>query len=162
MNEIRLSEKEWPVERRWKATGKSRCFYLAELEKAVYGKFGEEGMELIRELWRKGAERFFLSGVAGFGIQGRGPADLLSYFKLGQEIMGYEMEFVEATEKKAVLRYHTCHFFEKPDPVAVKLCEAHFEFEKRAIEMFNPKLKIKFAALKSAGDPYCELVAELK
>jgi len=161
MKEIKLSEKEWPVERRWKAAGRSRCWYLAELERAVYERFGEGGMEVIRELWRKGAERFFLNGVKGFGIGGRGPADFLSYFKLAQEIMGYDMEMVEASDKKAVLRYHTCHFFEKPDPVAAKLCEAHFEFEKRAVELFNPRLKVKFTALQSAGDPYCELVAEL-
>jgi hypothetical protein len=51
------------------------------------------------------------------------------------------------------LRYHTCHFFEKSDPTAAKLCEAHFEFEKKAVELFNPKLEVRFTALKSKGTP---------
>jgi len=57
-------------------------------------------MELIQELWRKGAERFFLSELQSFGIQGRGAADFLSYFKLAQEIMGYDIKLIEATDKK--------------------------------------------------------------
>jgi len=55
---------------------------LAELERAVCERFGDKGMELIQELWRKGA------------------ADFLSYFKLAQEIMGYDIKLIEATDKK--------------------------------------------------------------
>jgi hypothetical protein len=153
---------EWPVERKWRATGKTRAWYIAELEKAIYNKFGEEGLEIIRQVWRKGAENFFLKGLKKLGIEGNDAKAFAYYFKKAQEIMGYSVEVVEASEKRAVLRYHTCHFFEKPDPVVAKLCkEGHFAFEKRAAELLNPKLKVRLEKLRAAGDPYCEIVVEL-
>jgi hypothetical protein len=163
LSEVKLSEEEWPIERKWKATGRTRCWYMAELEKAVYNRFGEEGLKVIKQVWRRGAENFFLRGLKSFNIEGNDAKAFVSYFKIAQEIMGYRMEIVEASEKKAVLRYHTCHFFEKPDPIAAKLCsEGHFEFERRAAELLNPKLKVRFEKLRSAGDPYCEMIVELE
>ncbi len=162
MEAFELPKDEWPVERRWKATGRTRCSYMATLERKVYERFGEEGLDVIKEVWREAADKYFLRGLKAFGIEGDNALSFVLYFKYAQEIMGYKMELVEAGERRAVLRYHTCHFFPKPDPVAAKLCEeGHFQFEKRAAELLNPKLKVRFTKLQSRGDPYCEMVVEL-
>lgn len=160
---VELSEEEWPIVRRWKAAAKTRARYMAELSRKVYQRFGEEGLKVIGEVWREGAEKYFLRSLKTFGIEGNNAKAFALYFKLAQEVLGYEMELVEATDKRAVLRYYTCHLFDKSDPIAERICrECNFQFEKRAAELLNPKLEVRFTKLQTAGDPHCEMIVELQ
>jgi hypothetical protein len=154
---VELSDKDWPVERKWIAAGRSRARYVGDLSKAVYQKYGEEGLKLVGEVYAKMAERVFLKGLKAFDIKGKDAKAFATYFKLAQEVLGYKMEIPEASEKRAIIRWHTCHLFDKPDPVGHEICkQANSQFEKKAAELLNPKLRFKFTKFQTAGDPYCE------
>ncbi len=131
---VELPEEEWPAERKWKACGRTRGWYIGKLSKAVYEKFGEDGLKVLGVVWKEGADRYFLKGLKSFGIEGEDAKSYALYFKRAQEIIGLKMELVEASEKRAVLRYHTCHLFDKSDPIAEKICrETIFNLEKELL-----------------------------
>ncbi len=149
-------------ERAWKATGKARGRYMGELERLVCQKWGEEGLEVIGQVWADGAERTFLQGLQSFGIQGNDAAAYARFFVTANTMLGYDMELVEVTPQRAVFRYHTCHVFPGADKVNETLCRrAHFKFEERACQLLNPRLKSTITKLQTAGDPYCEIVVEM-
>lgn len=152
---------EWTPERRWKATGKARGRYIGDLEEAVVERWGEEGLKVIGEVYRRAAERTFLQGLKSFGIEGNDATAFAKFFVVANSVIGYDMELVEATPKRAVVRYHTCHLFPTPSEQCARLCRhANFGFELRAVELLNPKLKVSMPKLQSEGAPYCELVIE--
>ena len=152
---------EWTAERKWKATGRARGRYIGDLEQAIYAKWGEEGLRVIAEVYRNAAERTFLEGLRSFGIEGDDATAYAKFFVIANSILGYDMELAEATPKRAMVRIHTCHLFPKPAEVGGHLCRlANFAFERRAVELLNPKLRVSPGKLQSEGDPYCEIVVE--
>ena len=152
---------EWTAERKWKATGRARGRYIGDLEQAILEHWGEEGLKVIGEVYRKAAERTFLQGMRSFGIEGNDATAYAKFFVVANSVLGYDMELAEATPKRAVVRLHTCHLFTEPSEACGRLCRnANFGFERRAVELLNPKLKVKFTQLQSEGAPYCELVVE--
>ena len=158
-----LNEKDWPMVRRWKGTGKARGRYIGDMSLAMYERWGEEGLEVIGKVYEAAADRTFLKGLKDFGIQGNGADAFAKFFVIANSIIGYPMELVEASEKKAVVRYHSCHLFAGPSPAAEQICRrAIFCFEKRAVALLNPTLKVEFTKVWTGGDPYCEWVAESK
>ena len=156
-----LDEKDWPLARRWKATDKARGRYMGDMCLAMYEKWGEEGLEVIGKVYASAAERTFLKGLKDFGIKGNGADAMAKFFVIANSVLSYPMEMVEASEKKAVIRYHSCHLFAKPSPGAEQICRrAIFSYEQKAAALLNPKLKVYFTKVWTGGDPYCEWVAE--
>lgn len=154
-----LPENVWTAERKWKATGRARGRYVGDLERAVYERWGDEGLKVIAQVYAQAAERTFLKGLKNFGVEEKDARAFALFFVISNSVIGYDMELVEATPERAVVRYHTCHLFEAPSPAHARLCtEAHFSFEKRAAELLNPSLKVTMTKLRTAGDPYCEFV----
>ncbi len=159
----KLDEKKWPLERVWKSTGRARSSYIGNLCLGMYEKWGEEAIEVIGKVYANAANRTFLKGLKDFGIEGRGADALAMFFVISQSVLGYDMEIVELREKRSVLRYHSCHIFPEPSPIAEQICRrANFQFELRAAELLNPKLKIYYTKVRSGGAPYCEWVCELE
>ena len=159
----RLDEKNWPLERLWKATGKVRGRYLGDVCLGMYEKWGDEAIELIGKVYANAADRTFLKGLRSFGIEGRGADALAMFFVISQSAIGYDMEIVELSEKRSVVRYHSCHIFPDPSPAAEQICRrANFQFEVRAAELLNPKLRVYYNKVRSGGAPYCEWVCELE
>lgn len=157
-----LPEDVWPSARKWKATGRARGRYMGDLERAVYERWGGEGLKVIGQVYAQAAERIFLQGLKNFGIKEKDARAFALFFVISNTIIGYDMELVEATPERAVVRYHTCHLFESPSPADALICrEANFNFEKRAAELLDPRLKVTMTKLRSAGDPYCEFVVEM-
>lgn len=162
MQQPELSPQEWPAERKWKAAARARGRYCGDLERAVYERWGEEALEVIGKIWREGAERTFLEQMKTFGIEGNDAAAYATAFVLANSVLGYNMELVEATPTRAVVRYHTCHLFDDPS-IGGDLCrKAHFRYEQRACELLNPKLKSTLTKLRTEGDPCCEFVVEME
>lgn len=158
-----LDPEVWPIARRWKATGKARGRYIGELSKALYEELGDRGIEIIGNIYDQMAQKSFLPGLKAFGIDGNDAEAYATYFKLLWELMGYKVEVVELSGGRSVVRTHSCHLFENPDPTAEEICKrANFRFEERAVKLLNPDLRVRFTKLQSAGDPYCEMVVELK
>ena len=165
--EYLLSEEEYPYKRRWKAAVSARGSYQGDIMKLLYEKFGNEGLEILSEVYGNKAKAVFMSGRKSFGIEGVGAKDFLRYFHYSGQIM-YPMFKTEITpgsdEKKASIRYYGCPLWTEPAKVrgGVEMCEACFAFEKTAASMINPKLKVYCSKLLTKGDPYCEITAELE
>lgn len=157
-----LSEQEWPILRRWKATGKARGKYFGELCRTVYQKWGEEGLKVIGKVYEEAAIRTFEKGLKGFGIEGNNATTFARFFVISNTIIGYNMELFESAPERAVVRYHTCHLFDNPQKGDDKICGAAFNFEKTAARILNPRLSVIMTRLQTAGDPYCEFVVEMK
>ncbi len=158
-----LDEKEWPFVRRWKATDKARGRYIGDMCLAMYEKWGKEALEVIGKVYAGAADRTFLKGLKDFGVKGNGADAMAKFFVISNSIISYPMEMVEESEKRAVIRYHKCHLFANPSPAAADICRnAIFCFEQKAAGLLNPKLRVEFTKIWTAGDPYCEWVAELE
>lgn len=157
-----LPEDAWPSERKWKATGRARGRYVGDLERAVYESFGDEGLKVIGQVYAQAAERTFLQGLKNFGIKEKDARAFALFFVISNTIIGYDMELVEATPERAVVRYHTCHLFDASSSGNARICrEANFNFERRAAQLLNPKLKVTMTKLRAAGDPCCEFIVEM-
>ena len=164
MSELyKLDEQKWPLGRLWKSATRARSRYLGDTYLGMYEKWGDEAIEVIGKVYSDAANRTFLKGLKDFGIEGRGADALAMFFVISQSVLGYDMEIVELSEKRAIIRYHSCHIFSEPSPAAEQVCRhAAFQFELRAVELLNPKLKIYYTKIRTSGDPYCEWVCELQ
>lgn len=135
---------------------------MGDLERAVYERFGDKGLKVIGQVYTQAAERTFLQGLKNFGIKEKDARALALFFVISNTIIGYDMELVEATPERAVVRYHTCHLFDSPSEGNARICrDANFNFERRAAQLLNPRLKVAMTKLRSAGDPYCEFIVEM-
>ena len=162
-NLYKLDEGKWPLERVWKSTGRARCRYLGDVCLGMYEKWGDEAIEVIGKVYANAADRTFLKGLRDFGIEGQGADALAMFFVISQSVLGYDMEIVELSGKRSVVRYHSCHIFPEASPAAEQICRrANFQFELRAAKLLNPKLKVYYTKVRSSGDPYCEWVCELE
>jgi hypothetical protein len=79
----------------------------------------------------------------------------------------WEHELVEATRKRAVVRYTKCGWMERYKEFGIEpeftFCEpVHRLSDEKALMVINPKISFKFVKAIPFGDPYCELVYEFK
>lgn len=158
----KLSERDWPEIRKAKASGKSGWFYFTSLVKLLIQEIGEDKTgDILRKHMRLLAQKFVVPSMKSFGIQGNGPWELASYFKLATgDILGYKMELIEEAPNKVRCRYYPpCVWFPDLD-IPVSYCQAEGEFELEAARIINPKIKISFPTYMTRGDPYCEVVYE--
>ena len=79
----------------------------------------------------------------------------------------YAAEIVEATPERAVLRYTKCPVWDgyeecEVDPEVRVGDDAHQAMWNEGLKAVNPKLTHKLTKALEKGDPYCEVVIELK
>ena len=154
-----LKAEEWPELRRAKASANSGWTYFANLVKTLHRELGEERTcQVLKALMADNARRFVLPGMKGFGLQGRDPWALASYFKLATgEVLGYKVMLVKESPRRVLYQVHPpCLWFPDLD-IPASFCRAMGEFEREACRLVNPKISVTVNKLMTAGDPYCEL-----
>lgn len=159
-------EKDYPVERRWKATAKSRGIYNGEFVKVILENVGiEKGLDMIAQVWGNIAKKSTIPGLKSFGIEGDNAKTLAEFLYAANTIIGTDIELIpDSNEQRAGFRVYRCPPFGK-DPSKVKhgpeICEAMLNFERTVAALINPKLRISCPKLLTKGDSYCEIIAEL-
>ena len=78
-----------------------------------------------------------------------------------------KVEIVEATRKRAVVRWFKCAWDERFNELEVEPelrggCHIHEPINNEALKAINPKLIYKLTKSLARGDPYCEAVIEFK
>ena len=159
MTTIEQIIQQWPLERKYKSACRLSWVYRRALERAIYERFGEEAIKTLAAVYSGMAEGI-VDGMKRFGIEGNDARSFAHYWKAVDEIMfDTPIEIVEASPQKAVVRMPKC-----PSPVETnpRICSAHFAFEKRSVEILNPKLEVEMSKRISQGDPYCEGIIVLR
>ncbi len=124
------------------------------LYEAVYDRFGEAGLDLIRDVSSNyGAEiganinrRGGLKGVAAVGRY------LLKVF----DIVGGDWEVTEFSEDRLIIAVRQCPFpIENPE-----VCRAHTSMEQTLVATLDENLQYRIGCSIPDGDSYCEHILE--
>jgi hypothetical protein len=80
---------------------------------------------------------------------------------------GFELEYIEKTPERVVVRYRKCPYMERykefeVDPVFIPCGVTHTRYMEERLKKINPKLTGKLTKAMPFGDPYCEEVTEFK
>ena len=158
-SEMEQISQQWSLERKYKSASRTSTVYRRALEHAFYERFGDEAIEIIRDVYDGMAEGT-LDGMKTFGIEGNDAKSFAYFIKAANEIpFNTYVEIVEASPKRAVVRWLKCA---PPAETNPKFCYAHLAFEKRAVKMLNPKLEVEMPKCIACGDPYCEEIIVLE
>jgi hypothetical protein len=123
---------------------------------AVYERFGEDGLHLIREVSSNygaqiGANLNRKGGLKGLTEVGR---YLIRVF----DIVGGDWEVTEFSENRLIIAVHRCPFpLEKPE-----ICQAHTCMEKTLVATLDDALQYRIGCSIPGGDEYCEHILEKK
>ena len=158
----KLPKADWAETRIIKAGMNTGWAYYTDLTRLLYAELGEEEtVSILTKYFEILAKRYFKPTMKKFGIPGRDPWSLASYFKLATgDAIGYRMELVQETPNRVSLRYYPpCLLYPKLD-IPVSYCIAETNFEKTVCKMMNPKVRVGVPQLMTRGDPYCEITFE--
>lgn len=150
------------IEKAIRANARDWAEYYGILMVNLYDKFGEKGLSLISNQWSKNAEKYIKNNFERFGVKDKGPKGFAIVYYLMDNIVGLKNEIVELTDKKAVNRFPFCAIFPQPNLGCPEVCIATSAFEKRAVEIINPRVKVSLTKMLTAGDPFCEVVWEIR
>jgi hypothetical protein len=123
---------------------------LCRLYEAMYERFGEDGLDLIREvsteygraIGKNVKKRKDLKGLAPVGRY------LLKVF----DMVSNDWSVSEFSEERLVISVSRC-----PYPFTVdKICEAHTCMERALVEMLDEDLDYRIGRSIPKGDPCCE------
>ena len=122
---------------------------IKDMYEAIYDRYGEEGLELIRQ-----AGGSYGSRTASRVRHGDDPWDIqrvgLYLIKVFNN-MRSDGEVMEFTEKRVAIMVPRCPYpFENPE-----ICAAHTSMERALVKGLNPALEYYIEKSVPAGDPYC-------
>ncbi len=123
---------------------------IRDIYEALENRFGEEGLELIREVSREYGRRIAanvkkrgpVEGVAGVGRY------LLRVF----DMVSDDWEIAEFSNRKLVIKVSRCPYPFTSDAV----CRAHTCMEHALVAGLDPSLEHRVGRSIPQGDPYCE------
>ena len=153
---------DWNELRKAKASARSGWAYFNGLVKQMHQELGEKKTaDILGKFMTENARKFVKPTMAKFGITGNDAWSLASYFKLATgDIIGYKAELIQETPHRVVYRlYPPCIWFPDLD-IPPSFCEAIGCFEREAVNLVNPHIKVSVRSLLTRGDPYCETVFE--
>lgn len=129
---------------------------LCRVYEAVYEKFGDDGLDLIREVSREFG--------AGIGMNVRKKQDLKGVAQVGKyllrvfDMVSDDWSVSEFSENRLVITVSRC-----PYPFTVdKICEAHTCMEQALVGALDEDLEYRIGGSIPRGDPCCEHILCLK
>jgi hypothetical protein len=123
---------------------------FGELYQAIYERFGEEGLELIRDVSREYGTRIALNVKKKGGLTG--VAEVGKYLLKVFDMVSDDWEIQEYNRDRLVIRVHRC-----PYPLTrVEICKAHTCMEKALVSTLDDTLEHHVGCSIPGGDPYCE------
>jgi len=160
----KLDEAAWPKERREKARQRRDWENYGSMVRAVYRRYGKEGLNVVYDVTSDSANKYVFMALKNHELKGNDARTAGGYYKIYHKIIfGNELEIIEDTPKKVVMRNSEfCPLSANPpEDLTAELCLNAMGYEHKACEIINPELRFSVPSLRSAGQPYCEYVFEL-
>jgi hypothetical protein len=160
-----------PAETKWALSTRIHTGAVVAMNTAIGEMLGsEKGREFVYNIWKSGGGMIFQSVKDALNIpvddlEGiTNLHDVCAYLTAGPEL---NFEIVESTPTKVVVRAPKCGWWERYQDFNVKSelrnCpEGHQAWGESGLKAINPKLTYKVTKAMPRGDPYCEMVIELK
>jgi hypothetical protein len=129
---------------------------IRDLYEAIYERFGEDGLQLIRDVSaRYGTElgRHVKKHLDDGGIRGVG-----AYIVRVFDMVDGDWEITVLNERKMIIEVSRCPYPFKDD----NICRAHTCMEKALVETLDPTLEYDIGRSIPQGDPVCEHIIRKK
>jgi len=129
---------------------------LCSLYEAIYERFGDDGLDLIREVSRR------FGGSIGMNVRKKrdlkGVAQVGKYLLQVFDMVSDDWSVREFSENRLVITVSRC-----PYPFTVdKVCEAHTCMEQALVETLDKNLEYRIGRSIPKGDPCCAHILCLK
>jgi predicted ArsR family transcriptional regulator len=148
--------KDIPLEEKYKSATTGLLQRVHTIYKGLYKKFGQPGLDLIREV-----SETYGKEIAERGKKRVKPDDVKSaglFLIRVFDMINCEGEVIEFSDDKVVIRLFKCPYpFDDP-----KICEAHTTMEKALIESLSGEFSYKITESIPSGGRFCEHVISLK
>lgn len=145
-----------PVEKKYKSATLGLLKRILTIYKGLYHRFGEEGLDLIREV-----SQSYGREIAELGKKRVKAGDARSvglYLARVFENINCEGEITEFSEDKVAIKLYQCPYpFDDP-----KICEAHTTMEEALVTALGDNLEYVITYSIPRGDPFCEHVVKTK
>lgn len=129
---------------------------IRDLYEAIRERFGEDGMDLIREVSRRYGERIGNNVNKKGGLAG--VPEVGSYLLKVFDMVSDDWEVVESTPDRLVIAVHRCPYPFQDD----ELCRAHTCMEQALVQTLDKNLDYGIGRSIPQGDPYCEHILATK
>ncbi len=140
---------EISIEARYKGVLHGLLTRIKGLYDAIYDRYGEDGLDLIREV-SSSYGRSIASKVRGDGDPWS-IKDVGLYLVKVFNNMRSEGEVTEFTDERVAIKVPLCPYpFDK-----VEICQAHTSMERALVQGLNPDLDYEIELSVPAGDPFC-------
>jgi hypothetical protein len=127
---------------------------IRHLYEAIQDRFGEEGLQLIRDVSREYGERIARNVKRTREL--RGVTEVGRYILRVFDMVGGDWEVAEHSEDRLVIRVHRCPYPFRRDAI----CAAHTCMEQALVTGLDPELRYRVACSIPRGDPWCDHVLE--
>ena len=129
---------------------------LGDLYAAIYERFGEDGLDLIREVSTGYGTRIANNVKKKGGLQG--VAEVGKYVLKVFDMVSDDWRVTEYSEDRLVITVDRC-----PYPLTVReVCHAHTNMEKALVSTLDPELEHCVGQCIPGGDPVCEHIIRRK
>ena len=129
---------------------------IRDLYEAIHDRFGEEGLELIREVSRNYGTRI-AENVRKKG-ELKGVAEVGRYLLKVFDMVSDDWEVFEFSEDRLVIGVHRCPYPFRRDAV----CRAHTCMEEALVKGLDDTLDYRIGRSIPQGDPFCEHILTRK
>lgn len=160
-----------PVEKRWEMTAKSLSGACVGYSLALLRVVGKEKLaEIESEMWGEGGKMSLLQVKEAFKLPVEDAVEALNLVAVAG-ILGlgpeFELETIEKTKKRVIVRVIKCPFWERVKEFGATAqynpCDpACSVWGTEGLKAVNPNITRKIVKAPPRGDPYCEVVYELK
>lgn len=151
-----INIEEVPIEKRYKSVTAGLVRRIKILYEIIYNKYGEDGLELIREAGKQYGEEI-AQRVKPRIKNGDVKSVALYVIRIFNTLRG-KGKVVEFSDQRVVIRVWECPYpWETPE-----MCRAHTQMEKTLVESLGTNLVYRISKSIPEGDAYCDHVIELK
>jgi hypothetical protein len=160
MNTIKLPEgislELPPIEARYDSAVRGLMRRIKSLYDGIVGRFGIEGLELIREISAHQGETIARSMLAR-GQKTDVKSVGLFLIRIFENVRGGG-EVTEFTDQRVAIKIWDCPYpFDRAD-----ICMAHTTMEEQVVKGLNPDLEYEIESCIPKGDGYCLHVVKVK
>ncbi len=129
---------------------------IRSLYEALYRRYGEEGLDLIREVSRE------YGTAVGKNVNKKGDlkgiAEVGGYLLKVFDVVSDDWEVAEFSDERLIIAVHRCPYPFKDDEV----CRAHTCMEQALVAALDPSLDYYIGRSIPQGDPFCEHILARK
>lgn len=145
-----------PVEKKYRSSTSALMNRIRRLYDEIYSRFGNEGLDLIREVSAEFGEEIADRGKGK--VKGSDARSVALYLvRIFNNVRG-EGKITEWTDNRVVIRVNKCPYpFSNPE-----ICEAHTVMERVVVEKLGQGLSYYIGKSIPRGDPYCDHVIEAR